>query len=143
MNSRYVTGIVAGAVIVVVALAGMAIAAGDAPQVKNKDGTGNYLTDGKGMTLYYFDKDKGVRNACAGPCLEKWPIYYSEQIKAPAGSDTMDFGEFTRADGKKQSTFKGWPLYYFIDDKAPGDTKGNGLKDAWHVINPVTIPSCF
>ncbi|HZE93176.1 MAG TPA: hypothetical protein VEZ49_00600 [Gemmatimonadales bacterium] len=31
---------------------------------------------------------------------------------------------FTRTDGKKQSAFDGHPLYYFVDDKVPGDVKG-------------------
>jgi predicted lipoprotein with Yx(FWY)xxD motif len=125
----------------VLVLASLAVALSDTPQTKYKDGVGNYLADGKGMTLYYFKKDQPDRNACAGPCLEIWPIYYVEQIKAPAGSDAKDFGEFTRADGKKQTTFKKWPLYYFANDKAPGDTNGQGVKGLWSVINPVSIPS--
>jgi predicted lipoprotein with Yx(FWY)xxD motif len=142
MKTHYQTAILALAALFILSMVGVAVA-GDTPQVSHKEGIGNYLADGKGMTLYYITKDKGERNACAGPCLEKWPIYYSEQIKAPAGSDAKDFGEFTRADGKKQSTFKGWPLYYFAGDKAAGDTNGQGLKDVWFVINPITIPSCF
>jgi len=143
MKSRYTISIRATAVLLVLALAGMALAASDSPQIKYKDGVGNYLTDGKGMTLYYFKKDQPDRNACTGPCLGKWPIYYADQIKAPAGSDAKDFGEFTRPDGKKQTTFKNWPLYYFAADKAPGDTNGQGMIGLWSVINPVSIPSCF
>ena len=143
MKSRYSISMMAAAAVLVLVLAGLAFAASDTPQIKYKEGVGNYLTDGKGMTLYYFKKDQPDRNACAGPCLGKWPIYHAEQIKAPAGSDAKDFGEFTRSDGKKQTTFKNWPLYYFADDKAPGDTNGQGFKDLWSVINPVSIPSFF
>jgi predicted lipoprotein with Yx(FWY)xxD motif len=143
MKSRYAISMMAAAAILLLVLASLAVAVGDTPQIKYKDGVGNYLADGKGMTLYYFKKDQPDRNACAGPCLEIWPIYHAEQIKAPAGSDAKDFGEFTRPDGKKQTTFKNWPLYYFANDKAPGDTKGQGVKDLWSVINPVSIPSCF
>ena len=117
------------AVALILAAAGIVWAAGDMPQIKTKDGVGNYLTDGKGMTLYYFKKDAQDKNSCVGPCLEKWPVYYSESIKAPAGSDQKDFGTFTRKDGAKQSTFKGWPLYYFAGDKGPGDTNGQGVKE--------------
>lgn len=141
MKSRYAISMMAAAAVLALVLAGLAFAAGDTPQIKYKEGIGNYLTDGKGMTLYYFKKDQPDRNACAGPCLGKWPIYHVEQITAPAGSDAKDFGEFTRPDGKKQTTFKNWPLYYFADDKAPGDTNGQGFKDLWSVINPVSIPS--
>ncbi len=141
MKIRYAISMIASAAVLVLVVAGLAIAVSDTPQIKSKAGVGNYLTDGKGMTLYYFKKDQPARNACAGPCLSKWPIYYVEQIKAPAGSNAKDFGEFTRADGKKQTTFKNWPLYYFADDKAPGDTNGQGLMDLWSVINPDSIPA--
>ncbi len=143
MKNKYAISMMAAASVLVLFLAGLAVAAGDTPQIKDKEGVGNYLTDGKGMTLYYFKKDQPDRKACAGPCLGKWPIYYVEQIKAPAGSDAKDFGEFTRPDGKKQTTFKNWPLYYFADDKAPGDTNGQGVMDLWSVINPVSISPCF
>jgi predicted lipoprotein with Yx(FWY)xxD motif len=126
----------------ILVFAGLARAGGDTPQIKQKEVIGNYLVDGKGMTLYYFKKDQKNKNSCTGPCLEKWPIYSGGRIQAPRGSDAGEFGEFTRADGKKQSTFKGWPLYYFAGDKAPGDTSGQGVKDLWYVINPASIVSC-
>jgi predicted lipoprotein with Yx(FWY)xxD motif len=67
-------------------------------------------------------------------------VYYSDRITTPAGVDTKGFSEFTRTDGKKQVTFKGWPLYYFAGDKASGDTNGQGIKEAWSVVNPISIP---
>ncbi len=142
MKNSYSIKIISIMVVLTLTLAGFAIAAGDAPQIKLKDKIGNYLTDGKGMTLYYFKKDQMDKNSCTGPCLENWPIYYGDQIAAPRGSDAKEFGVFTRADGKKQSTFKGWPLYYFKGDKAAGDTNGQGVKDVWYVINPTTLTSC-
>jgi len=142
MNSRSAIGIKAAAAVLVLAFAGMAMAAGDTPQIKQKEGIGNYLTDGKGMTLYYFKNDQKDKNSCSGPCLEKWPIYHGDQVTAPRGSDAREFGELTRADGRKQSTFKGWPLYYFTGDKAPGDTNGQGVKDVWFIINPTKVVVC-
>jgi hypothetical protein len=70
MKRRYAISMMATAAVLVLVLAGLAFAAGDTPQIKNKEGVGNYLTDGKGMTLYYFKKDQPDRNACTGPCLE-------------------------------------------------------------------------
>lgn len=136
-------GSVGALALAIIAAAGMAWAAGDTLQIKTKDGIGNYMTDGQGMTLYYFKKDAQDKDACAGACLEKWPLYYSEQVKAPAGSDPKDFGTFTRKDGARQSTFKGWPLYYFALDKKPGDTNGQGIKDVWFIVNPITIEPCL
>jgi predicted lipoprotein with Yx(FWY)xxD motif len=127
-------------VAIVLAGSGMRLAASsDTPRIGSSATLGSYLTDGKGMTLYHFKKDSQDKNSCTGPCIEKWPVYYAEQIVAPTGSDAKDFGSFVRADGKKQSTFRGWPLYYFSGDKAPGDINGQGFKDVWYVINPVSM----
>ena len=51
-----------------------------------------------------------------------------------------DFGTITREDGKKQTTFRGYPLYYWVGDKAAGDTKGQGMGNVWHVIDPAKFP---
>jgi len=124
-------------------LGGVAVAADAGKlQILIKDGVGNYLADSKGMTLYIFTKDQSNKNSCTGDCLKNWPIFHAEKITSPAGSDQKEFGEFTRADGAKQSTFKGWPLYHFSGDKAQGDTKGQGVKQVWYVINPVVMKSC-
>jgi len=106
--------------------------------VKSKEGIGKYLTDATGKTLYYFKKDTPGKSACAGPCVEKWPLFYSEKVVAPSGLDAKDFGMITRDDGKKQSTYKDMPLYYFFSDRNPGDTngQGQGLGGNWFVAEP-------
>ena len=131
-------------IVVVLGLLGGVAVAADAGKMQMlvKNGVGYYLADSKGMTLYVFTKDQGNKNACTGDCLKNWPIFHAEKITSPAGSDQKDYGEFTRADGAKQSTFKGWPLYYFAGDKALGDTKGQGLKQVWYIINPVVMKAC-
>jgi predicted lipoprotein with Yx(FWY)xxD motif len=46
-------------------------------------------------------------------------------------------GEITRADnGAKQVTYNGWPLYYWINDKAVGDTTGQSVGGVWFVVPP-------
>jgi predicted lipoprotein with Yx(FWY)xxD motif len=45
-----------------------------------------------------------------------------------------DVGAITREDGSKQATFKGKPVYLFAADGKPGDTKGDSVKDVWHVV---------
>jgi predicted lipoprotein with Yx(FWY)xxD motif len=124
--------------IVVVSLltAGAALAAHHAVKVAKKDGVGNYLTDISGMTLYTFKKDSPGMSACQGECVAKWPLYYVEKVAAKDGLNDEDFGTITRADGKKQTTYKGMPLYFFAGDKAAGDTNGQGVKDVWYVAAP-------
>lgn len=97
---------------------------------------GVFFTDQNGRTLYYFTKDAEDLNACQGNCLTNWPIFYAEQLQIPATLNAADFSVITRTDGTKQTTYKGWPLYYFVQDKSPGDVKGEGVNDVWFVINP-------
>ena len=111
-----------------------------AVKVTQKEGVGNYLTDTEGMTLYWFTKDSVGQSACAGGCLEKWPVFYRDSIKSPAGTSAADFGTITRADGIKQTTFRGYPLYYFVKDQVAGDTTGEGVKNVWYVIDPNSFP---
>jgi predicted lipoprotein with Yx(FWY)xxD motif len=142
MNNRTRITLVGLVAVLGLALSGLAwsqvTGGADKPVIKTKAGVGNYLADGTGRALYFFKNDAMNKNSCTGPCLKKWPVYYADPLTAPAGSDAGSFGAFTRKDGKQQSTFKGWPLYYFAGDKLPGDTNGQGVKDVWFVVDPAT-----
>jgi predicted lipoprotein with Yx(FWY)xxD motif len=101
-----------------------------------KTALGNVLVDGKGMSLYYFKKDMKGKSSCAGDCLSKWPAFYLDKVVPGKGLKAVDFGMITREDGKMQTTYKGYPLYYFFQDQKAGDTKGDKFKDIWFVITP-------
>jgi predicted lipoprotein with Yx(FWY)xxD motif len=116
--------------------AGPALADHHAIKVAKKDGIGSFLTDAKGMTLYTFKNDMPGMSHCEGGCVENWPIYFAERVDAKEGVAAKDFATITRADGKKQTTYKGMPLYYYHDDKAAGDTSGQGKRDVWYVAAP-------
>ncbi|MBS4212834.1 COG4315 family predicted lipoprotein [Neobacillus rhizophilus] len=108
-------------------------------QLKENEKVGNYLADADGMTLYYFAKDKRNTSNCSGECLQNWPAFYSENLDVPEGLNKQDFSTITRADtGEKQTTYKGFPLYYFVNDKAAGDVNGQGVKDVWFIVNSET-----
>ena len=119
----------------VLAFAGGARTAGNTVQVVKSEKAGSYLTDDKGMTLYVFKMDSEGRSACSGPCEATWPIYYREKVE-PAGASAADFSTITRDDGKKQTAYRGKPLYYFAGDGKPGDVKGHGVKEVWFVAAP-------
>lgn len=121
---------------VVASLMLVSLAAAATVEIKAKDGIGNYLTDEKGMTLYLFKKDTPGKSACAGPCVDKWPLFATEVVTVPAGLIAADFAVITRDDGKKQTTYKGLPLYYFFKDVKPGDTVGQGVNTVWYVVAP-------
>jgi predicted lipoprotein with Yx(FWY)xxD motif len=122
--------------VLTLALAGVAIADHHVIKISEKDGVGKFFTDSKGMTLYIFKKDSPGKSACAGPCVVKWPLYFRENVSVPEGVRAGDFGAATREDGKRQSTYKGWPLYYYSGDKSPGEVLGQGLGNVWFVANP-------
>ena len=121
---------------VVVMFAGTALADHHVVKVTKNDKVGSFLTDAKGMTLYVFKKDSPGKSACAGECVTKWPLYYREKVGISGDLKAEDFASIDREDGKKQTTYKGLPLYYFAGDKAPGDTSGQGVKDIWLVAAP-------
>ncbi len=94
----------------------------------------SFLTDANGMTLYYYTKDVTGQSACYGPCAKAWPIFYDENPTVPDGLNASDFGTITRTDGTEQTTYKGWPLYYWVKDNKPGDMTGEGVGKVWYIV---------
>jgi predicted lipoprotein with Yx(FWY)xxD motif len=129
-------------VIVGILLFGICAAMGmhHAIKIQEKEGIGKYLSDTEGKALYWFKKDSPGKSTCSGQCLEKWPLYYRETVAAPKDIKAGDFGTITREDGKKQTTFRGYPLYYWFNDKKAGDTYGQGVNKVWFVIHPDNFP---
>lgn len=106
-------------------LPGFALAAEPAMM---KDGM---MVDHKGMTVYTFDKDAGGKSMCNGDCAKNWP-----PMMAPAGAKAA--GKWTvikRDDGMMQYAYDGKPLYTFMKDEKPGEMKGDGMKEMWHVVH--------
>lgn len=128
------------AVLTVVFLTCLVMASGvgaEAPvgvKVMEKKGLGKYLTDGKGMTLYTFDKDTAGKSTCSGACLTNWPVFSSKAGLSVEGCDVNDFGTITRGDGAEQVTYKAKPLYYFVKDQKPGETNGQGVNNVWWIV---------
>ncbi|MEZ4668052.1 MAG: hypothetical protein R3E39_09060 [Anaerolineae bacterium] len=99
---------------------------------------GSILVANNGMTLYTFDNDtEGVSN-CADDCLKNWPVAFVYPEDAlTAGTDvSATIASFVREDNKRvQLTYNGMPLYYFAEDKVPGDVNGDGKGEVWHVVH--------
>ena len=60
----------------------------------------------------------------------------SPEAIAGEGVDSTLLGTITRDDGTTQITYNGWPLYYFADDTAAGDTNGQGMEGVWFLVSP-------
>lgn len=119
-----------------IAFAGTAAANDHAVKITKKEGVGSYLTDRAGKALYTFKKDMPGMSHCEGMCAERWPIFFREKVEAKDGLQATDFATITRADGKKQTTYKGMPLYYFAADGGPGDCKGHQVNQVWFAAAP-------
>jgi predicted lipoprotein with Yx(FWY)xxD motif len=154
-RSFVIGGIVAAAVVAGGgAAAGVALAGSDAPAAYGAPaapaaGTGTgvgtaalkpgtALVDGAGRTVYLFEADKGTSSTCYGQCAQIW-------APVPAGGPTSGgaqaalVGTTTRTDGSSQVTYNGHPLYYFANDKAAGDARGQGINrfgGGWYVVDP-------
>jgi predicted lipoprotein with Yx(FWY)xxD motif len=107
---------------------------------------GPIVVDSAGMTVYMFDKDTQGSGAssCSGQCLVAWPPVVASSATPQVEGVTGQVGTITRDDGTVQATLDGWPLYYWKDDKAAGDTTGQGVQGVWWVLTPdgarVTTP---
>jgi len=105
-----------------------------------KTGLGHVLVNSAGHTLYLFEKDQNGRSACEGTCAGYWPPLISKgQPVALRGLNQALVGETTRADGTKQVTYAGHPVYMFVQDTRAGQTNGEGLTDfggAWDALSP-------
>jgi len=99
---------------------------------------GTILVDNQGKTLYYFANDIPASGAssCYGQCAVVWPVFSTGTVTVSSPLDPADFGAITRTDGTKQTTYYGWPLYYYQADTRPGDIKGENVLDVWFVIKP-------
>ena len=86
---------------------------------------GPILVDGEGMSLYLFTNDTQNSGAstCYDDCAVEWPPLTTDgDAAAGEGADASLLGTITRDDGSTQVTYNGWPLYYFHEDAAAGDT---------------------
>jgi|GEM_PF-33563 len=105
-------------------------------KVMNNSTLGNIITDSYGRTLYFFTPDAMGMSNCVDGCLNNWPVFYAENLMLESGLDSADFGTITHPSGVMQNTYKGWPLYYFVNDTKAGDVKGEGLINKWFVAKP-------
>ncbi|MFE5581568.1 hypothetical protein [Kitasatospora sp. NPDC056531] len=96
--------------------------------------------DGAGFTLYRFDKDttKPSKSNCNDACATTWPpilVQPGSRIFVD-GVPTSEIGIVDRADGTRQVTIGGWPVYRFSKDTAAGQTNGEGVGGTWFAVSP-------
>ena len=89
-----------------------------------------------GFSLYVFDNDAndadldGVGDSdCNAGCAVTWPPLFADAAATPIG----DFSLVTRDDGSRQWAYNAEPLYFFVNDLAPGDVNGDEIGGVWHL----------
>jgi predicted lipoprotein with Yx(FWY)xxD motif len=101
---------------------------------------GRILVDSKGITLYDFVTDKGGVSGCYGACAALWPPLITKgRPHAGPGVRASLLGTTKRKDGKLEVTYNHHPLYYFVTDRKPGQTTGQGVNQfggPWWVLSP-------
>lgn len=94
------------------------------------------LVNSQGLTLYHLTGESSGKWICTSSgCTGVW-----HPVTPPSGGGSAgtvaSLGTVTRPDGTMQVTYKGFPLYTFAEDTAPGDAKGQGIKDVgtWEAV---------
>jgi predicted lipoprotein with Yx(FWY)xxD motif len=101
---------------------------------------GKTVFDGRGYVLYAFTRDHG-RSACYGACAKAWPPYYAPRGKLRVGPGLKRslLGTVTRRNGRRQVTYAGRPLYYYVGDRSPGQILCQNVFEyggRWLILRP-------
>ena len=102
-------------------------------------GAGQFLTDARGMSLYFYAQDtQPGKSACVAECAKNWPPL---RAAAAAGSGG-DWSLIERADGAPQWAWRGRPLYSYAKDSYAGGMLGDGVgNNAWRVaLDRIAMP---
>jgi predicted lipoprotein with Yx(FWY)xxD motif len=116
-----------------------AAAARRGPLVTLRDSQfGPVLFDGRNRALYLFTRDPRNRTRCYGACAEAWPPFYAKgRPRAGRGVDRDLLGTIERRDGRRQVTYKGHALYFYVTDPV-GQVLCNDVVEfggTWYAVN--------
>jgi predicted lipoprotein with Yx(FWY)xxD motif len=101
---------------------------------------GKVLFDARGFVLYAFTKDPRGRSACSGACAAAWPPYVVKgTVRAGVGVKQSLLGTIRRANGSRQVTYGGRPLYFYVGDKKPRQILCQNVSEfggLWLIVRP-------
>jgi predicted lipoprotein with Yx(FWY)xxD motif len=105
-----------------------------------KTGLGKIIVNARGRTLYLFEKDRRRHSACSGACAAYWPplIAHGKPL-AIRGATQSRVRTIKRANGARQVTYAGHPLYTYVLDTKRGQTTGEGstlFGAGWDALAP-------
>ena len=101
---------------------------------------GRIVFDGRGFVLYAFTADRRGRSNCSGACAKAWPPYVVKgAVRAGPGTKQRLLGTIRRADGSRQLTYAGRPLYYYVGEDRPHLVLCQNVREfggLWLVVRP-------
>ncbi len=102
--------------------------------IVQRSAIGFVLALANGQVVYTNTKDtKGGTPTCSGSCASLWPPVTGNPVASSATKGLATLGTVSDANGAKQITYNGMPLYTYKGAKALS-TSGNGIGGMWHVI---------
>jgi predicted lipoprotein with Yx(FWY)xxD motif len=146
VKRRHLTSL--GITLIAVAIAVVALAAGGSAKNRQAQAAsaatvsvrhtslGETLVGPNGRTLYLFEGDKRNVSHLSAAGRAVWPPL-TGTVRAGSGVQASKLGRTHT--GFRQVTYNGHPLYYYVGDHAPGNTKGQDLKEfgaLWFVLSP-------
>jgi predicted lipoprotein with Yx(FWY)xxD motif len=94
------------------------------------------LAAANGHTLYSLSVEKKGKFVCtqSSGCLTLWKPLLVPIGGSVIGPANVRLGSIKRPEGGRQVTYRGRPLYTFVEDHGPGKANGEGFKDVgtWH-----------
>lgn len=102
--------------------------------IVERSAVGFVLAEANGQVVYTYAKDtKGGTPACTGSCAAIWLPVTGNPVASTADKGLGRLGTVSAANGAKQVTYNGMPLYIYKGAK-PFGTAGNGADGTWHVV---------
>jgi predicted lipoprotein with Yx(FWY)xxD motif len=109
---------------------------GDLVLIVENTAAGYVLATASQVVVYTYGNDKkGGPPTCTASCAANWPALTVQNKPLVVEGDTLPakLGTVATADGHKQITYGGMPLYTF-KGAGPYSVAGNGVQGLWHVI---------
>ncbi len=105
---------------------------------------GKVLFSKSNRAIYYFDKESTRTPKCYGSCAKAWPpVLTSGKPQAGGAVKSALLGTTRRANGKKQVTYAGHPLYFYVTDPR-GEVECHNIEEfggLWLAVKPSGNPA--
>jgi predicted lipoprotein with Yx(FWY)xxD motif len=128
------------ALVAVAVVAPVALGASKPTLTSRSSTDGQAVFDGRGYVLYAFTRDH-KRSACYGECAKRWPPYFAPTgtLRVGKGLKPSLLGTVKRRNGRRQVTYAGRPLYYYVGDTGPGVIRCQNVVEfggRWLLVRP-------